>query len=46
MCFGCSKEPPHWDGAVEYTQHIIWLKKNQIHTLIIELFAYCKGDTS
>ena len=38
MCFGCSKEPPHWDGSFEYPQHMFWLrnKKNEfpVHTLI------------
>ena len=38
MCFGCSKEPSHWDGSFEYPQHMFWLrnKKNnfQLHTLI------------
>ena len=23
ICFGCSKEPSHWDGSFEYPQHII-----------------------
>ena len=38
MCFGCSKEPSHRDGAFEYPQHMFWLrnKKNncQLRTLI------------
>ena len=38
MCFGCSKEPSHWDGSFEYPQHMFWLrnKKNnfQLRTLI------------
>ena len=38
MCFGCSKEPSHRDGSLEYLQHMFWLrnKKNyfQLHTLI------------
>ena len=38
MCFGCSKEQSHRDGAFEYPQHMFWLrnKKNnfQLHTLI------------
>ena len=36
MCFGCSKEPPHWDGSFEYPQHMFWLrnkKKNSLHPL-------------
>ena len=38
MCLGCSKEPSHRDGSLEYPQHMFWLgnKKNnfQLHTLI------------
>ena len=38
MYFGCSKEPSHRDGSVEYPQHMFWLrnKKNnfQLRTLI------------
>ena len=26
MCFGCSKEPSHWDGSFEYPQHMFWLR--------------------
>ena len=26
ICFGCSKEPSHWDGSFECPQHIFWLK--------------------
>ena len=37
MCFGCSKEPSHWDGSFEHPQHMFWLrnKKNsfQLRTL-------------
>ena len=25
ICFGCSKEPSHWDGYFEYPQHMFWL---------------------
>ena len=38
ICFGCSKEPSHWDRSFDHPQHMIWLrnKKNnfQLHTLI------------
>ena len=38
MCFGCSKEPSHWDGSFEYPQQMFWLRnyKNNflLHTLI------------
>ena len=41
MCFGCSKEPSHWDvwdSSFEYQQHMFWVrnKKNSfpIRTLI------------
>ena len=41
MCFGCLKEPSHWDGSFEYPQHMFWLrnKKNhlQLRTLIWDL---------
>ena len=33
MCFGCSKEPSHWDCSFEYPQHMFWLrnkKKNSV----------------
>ena len=29
MCFGCSKEPSHWDGSFEYPQHMFWLRKKK-----------------
>ena len=25
ICFGCSKEPSHWDGSFEYPQHMLWM---------------------
>ena len=36
MCFGCSKEPSHWDGSFEYPYHKFWLrnKKKFKHTLL------------
>ena len=30
ICFGCSKEPSHWDGSFEYTQHMFWLRNKKI----------------
>ena len=31
MCFGCSKEPSHWDSSFEYQQHIFgWVIKKFI----------------
>ena len=34
VCFGCSKEPSHWDGSekvlkdcIDYTQHMVWLRE-------------------
>ena len=29
-CFGCSKEPSHWDGSFEYPQHMFWLRNKKI----------------
>ena len=29
ICFGCSKEPSHWDGSFEYQQHILWLRNKK-----------------
>ena len=38
MCFGCSKEPSHWDGSFEYPQHMFWVRNKEnnfpIRTLI------------
>ena len=27
--FGCSKELSHWDGSVEYSQHMFWLRNKK-----------------
>ena len=39
ICFGCSKEPSHWDGSFEYPQHMFWLrnkkKKFQLRTVTL-----------
>ena len=39
ICFGCSKEPSHWDGSFGYLQHMFWLRNKKIifllHTFII-----------
>ena len=29
MCFGCSKEPSHWDGSFEYPQHMLWMRNEE-----------------
>ena len=31
MCFGCLKEPSHWDGSYEYPQHMFWLRNKKIN---------------
>ena len=37
ICFGCSKEPSHWDDSFQYPQHMSWLRNKKIkfsfHTL-------------
>ena len=30
MCFGCSKEPSHYDGSFEHPQHIFWMRNKKI----------------
>ena len=35
ICFGCSKEPSHWDGS--YPQHMFWLKNKKINFLLCTL---------
>ena len=30
ICFGCSKEPSHWDGSFKYPQHMFWLRNKKI----------------
>ena len=38
MCFGCSKEPSHGIGCVEYPPHMFWLRNKEnsfpIRTLV------------
>ena len=29
MCFGCSKEPSHWDGSFVYPQHMFWMTNKE-----------------
>ena len=29
ICFGCSKEPSHRDGSLEYPQHMFWWRNNK-----------------
>ena len=37
ICFGCTKEPSHWDGSFEYPQLMFWLRNKEVsfslHTL-------------
>ena len=37
LCFGCSKEPSHWDGSFEHSQHMFWMRNKKpiflLHTL-------------
>ena len=44
MCFGCSKEPSHWDGSFEYPQHLFWFRNKKINfqsrNLILEACYY------
>ena len=30
ICFGCSKEPSHWDGSFEFPQHMFCLRNKKI----------------
>ena len=29
VCFGCSKEPSHWDSSFKYPQHRFWLRNKK-----------------
>ena len=40
ICFGCSKEPSHWDGSFEYPQHMFWLRNKKIIFLLHTLKAW------
>ena len=31
ICFGCLKEPSHWDGSFEYPQHMFCLRNKKIN---------------
>ena len=31
ICFGCSKEPSHYDGSFEYPQHMFWLRSKKFN---------------
>ena len=49
ICFGCSKEPSHWDGSFEYPQHMFWLRNKKKIFLIThcyleawKLWYFCK----
>ena len=28
ICFGCSKEPSHWEGSLEYPQFMFGIRAN------------------
>ena len=30
MCFGCSKEPSHWDGSFECLKHMFWWRNENV----------------
>ena len=34
ICFGCSKEPSHWDSSFEYPQYMFWLRNKKIIFLL------------
>ena len=40
ICFGCSKEPSHWDGSFDYTQHM-FLSRNKKNIFFI-MHSYLK----
>ena len=29
VCFGCSKEPSHWDSSFEYPQLMFWMRNKE-----------------
>ena len=45
MCFGCSKEPSHQDGSLEYPQHMFWMRNKEYsfpkHTLMWRPVCVC-----
>ena len=43
MCFGCSKEPSHWDGSFEYPQHMFCLRNKKIW--LFSTHSYLKAWT-
>ena len=46
MCFGCSKEPSHRDGSLEYPQHMFWVRNKKNDSLLRTLFdiLYTSGS--
>ena len=46
MCFGCSKEPSHWDISFEYPQHMFWVRNEENcfqYTLLSGGLKICKN---
>ena len=44
ICFGCSKEPSHWDGSFEYPQHMFWLRNKKKNSVSQPLLKSCYND--
>ena len=43
ICFGCLKEPLHWDRSFEFPQHMYWLRNKKIifwYTLLTKSLIY------
>ena len=45
ICFGCSKEPSHWDDSFEYLNHMFWLKIWKVILNCILLFFFIMKPT-
>ena len=45
ICFGCSKEPFHWDCSFEYPQHRFWLRNKKI-SFNLPTFIWKPDDSS
>ena len=51
ICFGCSKEPSHWDSSFEYPQHMFWLRNKKIsfwiaHFILGACWFHCESLNS